>query len=191
MCLLTKICHGTKCPRLENSALTYSTWEAISHYLCFLFWSGTERREKSTSCQSKLIHYIFLSKFMAFVFFLDLTIYSFWPFVYSNVYKIKLYLNITKYRLAMSRQKFKSVQGGRLANGMGWDYVKDVEFRYALFKVVALPARSWTLGDIGGTSLVAVSVVAKTWCWSSWNRYRWISGRRVDVRQNMEIATFL
>ena len=109
MCLLTKICHRTKCPRLENSALTYSTWEAISHYLCFLFWSGTERREKSTSCQSKLIHYIFLSKFMAFVFFLDLTIYSFWPFVYSNVYKIKLYLNITKYRLAMSRQKFKNI----------------------------------------------------------------------------------
>ena len=88
MCLLTKICHGTKCLRLENSALTYSTWEAISHYLCFLFWSGTERRKKSTSCQSKLIHYIFLSKFMAFVFFLDLTVYSFWPFMYSNVYEI-------------------------------------------------------------------------------------------------------
>ena len=106
MCLLTKICHRTKCPRLENSILTYSTWESISYYLCFLFWSETEKREESTSCQSKLIHCIFLSKCMAFVFFLDLTVYSFWPFMYSNVYK--LYLNMRKYRLAMSRQKFKN-----------------------------------------------------------------------------------
>ena len=88
MCLLSKICHRTKCPRLENSILTYSTWESISYYLCFLFWSETEKREESTSCQSKLIHCIFLSKCMAFVFFLDLTVYSFWPFMYSNVYKI-------------------------------------------------------------------------------------------------------
>ena len=68
--------------------MTYSTWESISYYLCFLFWSETEKREESTSCQSKLIHCIFLSKCMAFVFFLDLTVYSFWPFMYSIVYKI-------------------------------------------------------------------------------------------------------
>ena len=64
-------------------------------------------------------------------------------------------------RLDLRTTQFKIVQDGKVVSGMGWDFIRDVNFRNALVKVIVLPARVWATGDKGGTNLLTTCLVVK------------------------------
>ena len=64
-------------------------------------------------------------------------------------------------RLDLRTTQFTIVQDGKVTPGMGWDFIRDVNFRNALVKVIVLPTRVWATGDKGGTNLLTTCLVVK------------------------------
>ena len=64
-------------------------------------------------------------------------------------------------RLDLRTTQFKIVQDGTTTSGMGWEFIRDVNFRNALVKVIVLPTRVWATGDKGGTNLLTTCLVVK------------------------------
>ena len=64
-------------------------------------------------------------------------------------------------RLDLRTTQFKIVQDGKVTSGMGWDFIRDVNFRNALVKVIVLPTRVWATGDKGGANLLTTCLVVK------------------------------
>ena len=56
-------------------------------------------------------------------------------------------------RLDLRTAQFKIVQDGKVTSGMGWDFIRDVNFRNALVKVIVLPTRVLATDDKGQTFL--------------------------------------